>query len=768
MIQPELEVNENVLAQAFGQHLLATNLTSLMLFRAIRNDKGEIQDLQLMYQNQAALESPFLGVLATVGQKLTEEYPNTKTVGQFYRYVEVIETGIPFAAVKHYADKDQTFHIAATKYEDGLILSYYNLTEKQLAERKSQQQAQVLQTILDSSQDAIIVWEPLRNQECKIIDFKAYQFNQASFMDGVYSQEDYYRLTLTQISPGASKYIPQYAQVIETGTPLRIERHIQRGGRDLWLDISVTKLGDKMLAIYKNISPYRKATLELEARNQLLDGILDSSDNIIFLAEAERDQTGTIVDFRISKGNKLALDGFREAFGIDVIGISILELVGKAPELLDEAINVVETGVPLVLEQRYSSDTDRWHKVSLKKLNNGLVATYVDVTAIQKALLDVQHQKELIEGVLDSSINGVYAMEPILNEQEEIIDFRILMVNQAAAKFSNLSPDEQVGSRYLSLFPSVKDLGFFNQYVEAISQNKPFRAEMSFPSPDGTHTFWYDMSLVRMKNGLVILSFLDITERMLLHQKQESLLEELRQSNVDLEQFAYVASHDLQEPARKITLFSDMLTRQYASQLPPSGAELTGRIQVASSRMQELINGLLTYSRFSSHKLDPEIVSLDAVILDVLQDLETSIDEKEARITVRKLPRIKGNPIQLHQLFLNLISNALKFSKEGAIPEIIVEAGPATEEELAETVSGRGRRWVAIRVKDNGIGFEPTYRKQVFEIFKRLHGRTQYAGNGLGLAICKKVAELHGGGITTFSTPDLGTTFVVVLPVYAH
>ncbi|WP_247237599.1 ATP-binding protein [Telluribacter sp. SYSU D00476] len=738
-----------------------------MLFRAIRNTNGEIQDLQLIYQNQAAIENPILGVKAQLGQKLSEEYPNTKTLGQFYKYVEVIETGTPFATVKHYPDKDQTFHVAASKYEDGMILSYYNLTERQWAERKAQQQTQALQTILDSSQDAIVLWEPIRNQDNEIIDFKTYQFNQAALLDGMFSDEDYHHLTLTGISPGASEYMSKYAQVMETGTPLRVERHIQRRGRELWIDISLSKLGDKMLAIYKNVSEFRNTTHELEAQNQLLDEILDSSDNIIFLAEAERDHTGTIVDFRITKGNQLALDGFRKAFGIDVIGLSIIGLVGGNPELLEEAIKVVETGIPLVMEQRYAPDTDQWHKVSLKKLHNGIVATYVDVTAIQRALLDVQHQKELVEGVLDSSINGIYAMEPILNEQQQIVDFRILMVNQAAAKLSNLSQDELVGSSYLTLFPAVRDMGVFERYVEAITQNKPFRSEMSFSSPDGTYTFWYDMSLNQMKNGLIILSFMDITDRMMLHQKQETLVEELRQSNVDLEQFAYVASHDLQEPARKITLFSDMLSKQYAPQLPPNGIELANRIQSASSRMQELINGLLSYSRFSSQKQEREVVPLGTIVQNVLQDLETPIEEKKAQIVVGKLPKIKGIPIQLHQLFLNLISNALKFSDEATTPEIIVEAGPPTEEELAETVAGRGRKWVAIRVRDNGIGFEPTYRKQVFEIFKRLHGRSHYTGNGLGLAICKKVAELHGGGITAFSTPGQGTTFVVVLPAHA-
>jgi PAS domain S-box-containing protein len=436
---------------------------------------------------------------------------------------------------------------------------------------------------------------------------------------------------------------------------------------------------------------------------------------------------------------------------------------GQKPELLDEACRVVETGVPYIVDQKYAPDTDQWFKVSLHKLKNGLVATYVDITPIQKALLEAQQQSELIQRLLDCSINGVYAMEAIRDETGQIRDFRILMANPAAQKIAGLTREELVGKTYLSLFPSVQESGLLDRYVEAMESGTPFRSEMSFYTTDPRKEIWFDLSMSPTTAGLVILSFIDITDPVVLRKKQEKLLEQLRQSNRNLEQFAYVASHDLQEPARKIKSFGDLLLKQYTAVLPPAGSDLVQRMQLASTRMQDLIDGLLTYSRFSSQKEDYETIALNHLLSSVLTDLEAMIEEKKTFICIGQLPEVKGNQTQLRQLFQNLISNALKFTDE-QVPRVRVESGPATPEEIREAVAGSGKKWLAIRVTDNGIGFDEAYRHRVFQLFVRLHGRSQYAGNGLGLAICKRVAELHGGGITVRSTPGVGTTFVVVLP----
>ncbi|HEV7350173.1 ATP-binding protein [Telluribacter sp.] len=765
LIQLKKQAGEVLVAQALGEHLLSTSLTCVVVFEAVRDEQGQVEDLRLVFQNQAARDNPFLGLSAELGQLMSEWYPQTRELGQFNKYLEVIETGTPFVSEKYYPDKDQTFQTAVSRYGDGVVISYYNLTEKLLAERKAQQQVHFQQQIIDSSQDAIILWDPVYDTSGEIVDLKAAMFNQAALYGGMFSEDNYRQLTLIQISPGAIEYMERYAGVLKTGKPVRLERYNRRGNQELWMEISASRLGDRLMTIIMDITEFKKATIELQAQYELLDGILNSSDNYILVSEAIRDENNAIIDFRFTKANQITIEAFQQIFGFNAVGYSVKELVGDRPDLLKDALAVMETGKSHIVENWKDPISGKWLKASMHKLNNGIVATYVDVTRIQEALVEARHQTGLVQGVLDSSINGVYAMEILRDEHGKIVDFKILMTNQAGVLISNLPYEKIINNTYLTLFPIVQEVGFFERYVEAIETGRPFRTEVSFPSPDRQTIFWFDLSMTQTANGLVILTFMDITQQVLLRQKQETLLEALRLSNRNLEQFAYVASHDLQEPTRKIKSFGDLLLKQYGSVLPPAGADLVTRMQSASNRMQELIAGLLTYSRFSNQKEQPEVVSLTPIVQAVLGDLDLVIRDKKAEVLVGQLPSVLGNPTQLHQLFQNLITNALKFSNEPTPPLVTIEAGPATGPEIREASVAPEKQWLAIRITDNGIGIEEANRHRIFDLFVRLHGRSHYSGHGLGLAICKKVVELHGGGITVFSAPEQGTTFVVVLPV---
>ncbi|HEV7346904.1 PAS domain-containing sensor histidine kinase [Telluribacter sp.] len=758
------ELQNKLLIQALGDQLLSTHLTGVVALDALRNQEGLIEDFSLTFQNQDPRNYPFLGILGKEGECLNDWVNQPKEVSQFSHFVKVVETGTPYVPEKYYSEKDQTFQLAVTKYGDGVLVNYYDRTAKQQVERKLELQSQVLQQLIDCSQDIIVLWEPVRDAEENIIDLKASQFNKAALCEGFFSAEDYQKGTLTQMSTGAKEFIPQYAQVLQTGIPLRVERHNRREGKDLWTDVSVNKLEDKLLMFVRDITQQKLATLEVEEQNLLLENILNSTENYKLVAEAIRDESGCVIDFRITKGNNGTIHTLQSLFGFNTIGYSIRQLVGKKAKLFEQAIQVMETGLPYIKDRWHNRITDSWYKFTMHKLNNGVVITYVDITAIQKALLNVQHQKELVEGVLDSSINGILAMEVIKDGQGQIEDFKIVLANQAAETYTFLTNAEIVGKTYLSLFPTAREVGYFARMKQAVEASVPFRAEVSFPSPKLNTIRWFTLSLTQTGKGLVILTFMETTDQVLLRQNQELLLEELRQSNKDLEQFAYIASHDLQEPARKISSFSKMVVKQFTPLLPPAGIDLLNRMQSASIRMQDLIDGLLTYSQFSTQKESHQPVSLHALVQNILSDLESRIEEKKAHILLAELPDTEGNAIQLRQLFQNLISNALKFSHTDIPPQICIESGVATQEEIIQSGLDIGSCFLAVRVKDNGIGMEQDHGRRIFELFVRLQGRSHYPGSGLGLSICKKVAELHGGGITVTSTPGAGSTFVVLLP----
>lgn len=226
----------------------------------------------------------------------------------------------------------------------------------------------------------------------------------------------------------------------------------------------------------------------------------------------------------------------------------------------------------------------------------------------------------------------------------------------------------------------------------------------------------------------------------------------LEKSNKSLSDFAFIASHDLQEPLRKVNMFGDML-QETNQGLDEKSCDMIHRMQNATTRMQSLIDDLLRFSRLTSNDLPFVKVDCNNVIKGTLSDIETSIIESRGTVNVGELPKIDANLFQIRQLFQNLISNSLKYRKKDVDPVINISAQ-----------AGDSKK-VVIKIEDNGIGFEEKYKERVFQLFQRLHGKSDYGGTGIGLAICKKIVELHNGTINVNSTPDVGTTFEVSLPI---
>jgi light-regulated signal transduction histidine kinase (bacteriophytochrome) len=227
---------------------------------------------------------------------------------------------------------------------------------------------------------------------------------------------------------------------------------------------------------------------------------------------------------------------------------------------------------------------------------------------------------------------------------------------------------------------------------------------------------------------------------------------ELARSNDELDQFASIASHDLQEPLRKVRTFTERVTVMESEHLTAQGRDYLQRANAAAERMQNLIEDLLRFSRVSTNARPFAFVDLAAVTREVLVDLETEVERCGAVVRVGDLPAISGDAMQLRQLIQNLVSNALKFRRAGVAPEVAIDAVVA-----AQTAT--------ITVRDNGIGFDPQYSRRIFRVFERLNGRGEYPGTGIGLALCRKIVERHGGAVAADSEPGVGSMFTVTLPV---
>jgi two-component system, LuxR family, sensor kinase FixL len=267
-------------------------------------------------------------------------------------------------------------------------------------------------------------------------------------------------------------------------------------------------------------------------------------------------------------------------------------------------------------------------------------------------------------------------------------------------------------------------------------------------------------SPIRLGGELVgaVVVFHDITDRERAQKALKKYAQQLERTNRDLQDFAFISSHDLQEPLRKIQAFSERISTMYADALDATGLDYLSRMNSAAARMQKMINDLLAYSRVTSQTHNFVKVSLAEVVDQVLSDYEMLIEESQASVEVSKLPTIKADPFQMHHLFLNLVSNSLKFQNKGTAP--VVKIKWSNPEEILTL-----EKSVEIVFEDNGIGFDEKYIKRIFQPFQRLHSHKEFEGSGIGLAICRKIVEHHGGSITASSTPGQGSTFVVRLPV---
>lgn len=337
----------------------------------------------------------------------------------------------------------------------------------------------------------------------------------------------------------------------------------------------------------------------------------------------------------------------------------------------------------------------------------------------------------------------------------------ITYANKKFCDISKYSSSELIGNTHRIINSHYHSKEFFDNMWQTISQGKVWEGEIRNRAKDGTY-YWVNTTIVPFLDGdgnpeqYVAVRY-DITERKLGEEKLKVYAKKLEVSNKELQDFASVAAHDLQEPLRKIQAFSERLTTKAKTLLDAETFDYVDRIQSSAKRMQTLINDLLTYSRVTTKTQPFAKLDLNHVISQVVSDLEIRIEQTKGKVIVSALPEIYGDATQIYQLFQNIIGNALKFRKPDVDPVVQVDAQITDKSEL-------GGKVCQIKVTDNGIGFDEKYLDRIFTIFQRLHGRHEYEGTGIGLAVCRKIVDRHGGTISATSAPGEGSQFIITIP----
>jgi PAS domain S-box-containing protein len=471
----------------------------------------------------------------------------------------------------------------------------------------------------------------------------------------------------------------------------------------------------------------------------------------------------------------------RELLGKPVIE-ALQEIVGQGVlELLDSVYQNGETvivkEVPILLAKGIDREPEQtYFDLTYLPIRgedgtvSGIQGFGYEITDLVLARQAKEESEQTVKSILDSLPTLAYMADP---------DGYVTFFNQAFYDFTGLSFEEASGSGWVTVVHPDWAEAVKEAWQESIQTGADY--DFSFPARRASdQTYRWQLSrasAIRDEMGRISFWAGTVTD---IHEQKaaEEALEvkvmvktaELRQtnetllrSNHALEQFAYIASHDLQEPLRKIQTFADLLGKNLND--TPTAGKYVEKIISSSQRMSELIRAVLNYSRLSETSELFALVELDAVLKNVETDFEILIAEKKARIRAEPLPVIEAVPLQMSQLFSNLLSNALKFSQQEPLIDISCRQVKGREAVYTANLSASGAYYEII-FKDNGIGFEQQYGEKVFGIFQRLHDRKAYAGTGIGLALCRRIVETHHGSITARSKPGVGTSFYIYLPVY--
>ncbi|MEG4960665.1 MULTISPECIES: PAS domain S-box protein [unclassified Microcoleus] len=514
---------------------------------------------------------------------------------------------------------------------------------------------------------------------------------------------------------------------------------------------------DKQICLQKLQQQLKEQNSQLQQSQSLLASILNSSLDGMVAYSAIRNSEGNIVDFQWLLINPAAEKISGMPFN-EIVGKNLLAEISELRKngLFDLYVSVVETGATVDQEFYYEHDRDTsaWLHIVAVKLNDGVAVTFRNITDRKLAEIALRESEERFRAIFEQAAVGI---------AKTALCGQFMRVNPGFCQIVRYAESELLQQNWQAI-THPDDIEADREYVRSLlaGKIKTFSLEKRLICKDEA-VRWANVtvSAIRDVKGTpqyLICAIEDISQRKLVQELLQASLDtqtryaqELTRSNAELEQFAYVASHDLQAPLSTIAGYAQLLENRCHNQLDAQGNKFLRNIVNSCGRMQALIDDLLEYSRVGRSEKPFDVIDCNLVFEDACANLQLAIRQNQAFVTKGDLPRVRGDSFQLLQLFQNLIGNAIKYRSSEA-PMVRVSAWP------------QGDSWV-FSVQDNGIGIAEQYHRRIFQIFQRLHTQKQYSGTGIGLAICQRIVDRHGGRLWVESEPNRGSTFYFSIPI---
>ncbi|WP_029447288.1 ATP-binding protein [Cellulophaga baltica] len=659
------------------------------------------------------------------------------------------------------------------------VLSFIKINN----ERKSRSRAEAfLSSVMAKTENIVNFYEPIFNDNGEVTDFKLVYANERNKTDFGLDPEVIVGQPISKIFPFTvlNGEYDVLAQSFIDKKEGNLSRQVLLNGKKIWLDSLIRPLNDGLLVIAKNTTHEKESvaklnTLNLELQEQyeeiketdeFLQNVIRSTNNVISYFEPILDKEGTIIDFSILYTNEEIKN---------TTGQSPDELVQKKiseayPFLMENGVfeffvEAILTGKPVEFERDYIfNGVHMWFDTYAIKTGDGVCVTSKNISKQkqdEQKILEVNDQLKIQNAILRDAKTlakiGSYRWD-VLSDDEDNSEISDNLYSLLDCEPQEFLPTHENYKKFIH----PEDLaGYKKNLKEAIDKKKS--VDFSYRIINKSRKIKHFRTTGHFQDNALIGVIQDISTQIKDALKLKEKNQELKRSNEELESFNRVASHDLQEPIRKIQMFISRIEDSDYENLSEKGKEFFTKISSSSERMRMLIKYLLSYSRINKTKSEFTSVSLVEIIDKVQEDLEARIKESGVEIIVDNLPTLNAVPFQMEQLFNNIISNAIKYGgKED--PRIIIDCKKLKRNEIPNNFIKKHKSYYRISIIDNGIGFEQEHADKIFELFQRLHQKTEYSGTGIGLAICKKIAQNHGGHILAESALGKGSTFCVFLP----